>query len=185
MGEKTLSAVIQEAYIQGVSTRSVEELVRAMGMTGISKSQFGRLREENDDRVNAFLDRPIEGDWPYLWLDATYVEDRQASWVVAVAVIAAVGVNRDARPEVLGMDIGAWEVEPFWAAFLRKLRQRGLRGRACPIGRSAVVVRWRHLATVLGSGRSGRPSGGSPLATLGGRLELAASCGLSREDLLP
>lgn len=71
MAEKALTAVIQEAYIQGVSTRSVDDLVKAMGMEGISKSQVSRLCTEIDERVNAFLDRPIEGDWPYVWLDAT------------------------------------------------------------------------------------------------------------------
>jgi putative transposase len=74
--EKALVAVIQEAYIQGVSTRSVDELVKAMGMTGISKSQVSRLCLEIDERVGAFLNRPIEGDWPYLWIDATYVKVR-------------------------------------------------------------------------------------------------------------
>ncbi len=128
MAEKALTAVIQEAYIQGVSTRSVDELVKAMGMSGISKSQVSRLCEEIDGKVKAFLDRPIEGDWPYLWLDATYVKVRQSSRVVSVAVIIAVGVNSDGRREVLGMDIGPSEAEPFWTAFLRKLRQRGLRG---------------------------------------------------------
>ena len=128
MAEKALTAVIQEAYVQGVSTRSVDELVKAMGMTGISKSQVSRLCEEIDGKVKAFLDRPIEGDWPYLWLDATYVKVRQNSRVVSAAVIVAVGVNSDGRREVLGMDIGASEAEAFWTAFLRKLRQRGLRG---------------------------------------------------------
>jgi putative transposase len=128
MAEKALTAVIQEAYVQGVSTRSVDELVKAMGMSGISKSQVSRLCEEIDGKVKAFLDRPIEGDWPYLWLDATYVKVRQNSRVVTVAVIIAVGVNSDGRREVLGMDIGASEAEAFWTAFLRKLRQRGLRG---------------------------------------------------------
>src|SRR4051794_15538022 len=128
MAEKALTAVIQEAYIQGVSTRSVDELVKAMGMTGISKSQVSRLCQEIDERVNAFLERPIEGDWPYLWLDATYMKVRQNSHVVSVAVIIAVGINSDGRREVRGMDIDASEAEPFWTAFLRKLRQRGLRG---------------------------------------------------------
>jgi transposase-like protein len=128
MAEKALTAVIQEAYIQGVSTRSVDELVKAMGMSGISKSQVSRLCEEIDQRVKAFLDRPIEGDWPYLWIDATYVKVRQAGRIVSVAVIVAVGVNADGRREVLGMDIGPSEAEPFWTAFLRKLTRRGLRG---------------------------------------------------------
>src|SRR4051795_2620878 len=128
LAEKALTAVVQEAYVHGVSTRSVDDLVKAMGMTGISKSQVSRLCEEIDDRVKAFLDRPIEGDWPYLRLDATYIKVRQNSHVVAVAVIIAVGINSDGRREVLGMDVGASEAEPFWTAFLRKLRQRGLRG---------------------------------------------------------
>jgi putative transposase len=128
MAEKALTAVIQEAYIQGVSTRSVDDLVRAMGMTGISKSQVSRLCEEIDERVKAFLDRPIEGDWPYLWVDATYVKVRQAGRIVSVAVIVAMGVNTDGRREILGMDIGPSEAETFWTAFLRKLARRGLRG---------------------------------------------------------
>jgi len=128
MAEKALTAVIQEAYIQGISTRSVDDLVKALGMEGISKSQVSRLCEEIDERVTAFLDRPIEGDWPYLWIDATYVKVRQNGRIVSVAVIVAVGVNSDGRREVLGMDIGASEAEPFWTAFLRKLARRGLRG---------------------------------------------------------
>ena len=128
MAEKALTAVIQEAYIQGISTRSVDDLVKALGMDGISKSQVSRLCEDIDERVHAFLERPIEGDWPYLWIDATYVKVRQNSRIVSVAVIVAVGVNSDGRREVLGMDIGPSEAEPFWTAFLRKLARRGLRG---------------------------------------------------------
>jgi putative transposase len=128
MSEKALTAVIQEAYVQGVSTRSVDDLVQAMGMTGISKSQVSRLCGEIDERVNTFLNRPLEGDWPYLWLDATYVKVRQAGRIVSVAVIIAVGVNGDGRREVLGMTIGASEAETFWTEFLRTLARRGLRG---------------------------------------------------------
>jgi transposase-like protein len=128
MAEKALTAVVQEAYIQGVSTRSVDDLVQAMGMTGISKSQVSRLCVEIDDKVKAFLSRPIEGDWPYLWIDATYVKVRQNGRIVSVAVIVAVGVNGDGRREVLGLDIGPSEAETFWTGFLRKLARRGLRG---------------------------------------------------------
>jgi putative transposase len=128
MAEKALTAVIQEAYIQGVSTRSVDDLVQAMGMTGISKSQVSRLCGEIDDKVQSFLTRPLEGDWPYVWLDATYVKVRQAGRIVSVAVIIAIGVNADGRREVLGMDIGPSEAETFWTEFLRKLARRGLRG---------------------------------------------------------
>src|ERR671935_1652394 len=128
MAEKALTAVIQEAYIQGISTRSVDDVVKAMGGSGISKSQVSRLCEEIDDRVKAFLERPIEGDWPYLWIDATYVKVRQQGRIVSVAVIIAVGVNSDGRREVLGMAIGPSEAEVFWTEFLRKLARRGLRG---------------------------------------------------------
>ena len=128
LAEKALTAVIQEAYIQGVSTRSVDELVRAMGMTGISKSQVSRLCEDIDERVQAFLERPIEGEWPYLWIDATYVKVRQAGRVVSMAVTVAVGVNTDGRREVLGMGVGPSEAETFWTEFLRQLARRGLRG---------------------------------------------------------
>jgi transposase-like protein len=128
MAEKALTAVIQEAYIQGISTRSVDDLVKAMGMSGISKSQVSRLCEEIDGRVKAFLERPIEGDWLYLWIDATYVKVRENGRIVSVAIIVAVGVNSDGRREVLGLEIGPSEAETFWTAFLRKLARRGLRG---------------------------------------------------------
>ena len=120
--------MIQEAYVQGISTRSVDDLVKAMGMSGISKSQVSRLCEEIDDKVKAFLERPIEGDWPYLWIDATYLKVRRGGRIVSVAVIIAVGVNTDGRREVLGMDVGPSEAEPIWTEFLRKLTRRGLRG---------------------------------------------------------
>src|SRR5205085_5783205 len=128
LAEKALTAVVQEAYVHGISTRSVDNLVKAMGMSGISKSQVSRLCVEIDDKVQAFLSRPIEGDWPYLWIDATYVKVRESGRIVSVAVIIAVGVNSDGRREVLGMDIGPSEAETFWTAFLRKLARRGLRG---------------------------------------------------------
>ena len=128
MAEKALTAVIQEAYIQGISTRSVDDLVKAMGMFGISKGQVSRLCEEIDGRVKAFLDRPLEGDWPSLWIDATYLKVRRGGRIVPVAVILAIGVNTDARREVLGLEIGTSKAEPIWTEFLRKLTRRGLRG---------------------------------------------------------
>src|SRR3978361_331283 len=114
MAEKALTAVVQEAYVQGVSTRSVDDLVQAMGMTGISKSQVSRLCGEIDEKVKAFLQRPIEGDWPYLWIDATYVKVRQNGRIVSVAVIVAVGVNGDGRREILGLDVGPSEARACW-----------------------------------------------------------------------
>jgi putative transposase len=126
--EKALTAVIQEAYVHGISTRAVDDLVKAMGGTGISKSQVSRLCEEIDERVRAFLSRPIEGHWPYLWIDATYLKSRHGGRIVSVAVIVAVAVNLDGRREVLGVATGASEAEVFWTDFLRSLAARGLRG---------------------------------------------------------
>jgi putative transposase len=126
--EKALTAVIQEAYVHGVSTRSVDDLVKALGGTGVSKSQVSRLCAEIDERVNAFLSRPIEGSWPYLWIDATYLKSRKGGRIVSVAVIVAVAVNTDGRREVLGVATGPSEAEVFWADFLRSLADRGLRG---------------------------------------------------------
>ena len=101
--KKALAAVIQEAYVQGISTRSVDELVKTLGMSGISKSQVSRLCAEIDERVRTFLERPIEGDCLYLWIDATYVRVREAGRIVSVAVTIAVAVNTDGRREVLGL----------------------------------------------------------------------------------
>jgi putative transposase len=125
MAEKALTAVVQEAYVQGVSPRSGGDLVQAMGMSGISKSQVSRLCSEIDDKVKAFLERPLGGNWPDLWLDATHVKVRQAGRIVSVAVIIAVGVNDDGRREVLGMTVGASEAETFWTEFLRSLPSSG------------------------------------------------------------
>ncbi len=127
--ERALAAVVQEAYVHGVSTRKVDELVRALGMGGISKSRVSRLCEELDEEVERFRDRPLEGAYPYVWLDATYVKARQDGRVVSVAVVIAVGVSgATGEREVLGLDVGASEDGAFWLSFLRGLVSRGLRG---------------------------------------------------------
>src|SRR5215204_2660866 len=126
--EKALIAVIQEAWIAGVSTRKVDDLVQAMGLTGISKSQVSKLCKEIDERVNAFLDRPLEGEWPYLWLDATYLRQREGGRVVSVAAIIAVAANTEGKREIVGLHIGPSEAETFWSGFLRSLVRRGLKG---------------------------------------------------------
>lgn len=126
--EKALVAVIQEAWIGGVSTRKVDELVKAMGLSGISKSSVSRLCADIDERVNVFLNRPLEGEWPYLWLDATYIKQRQGGRIVAVAAIIAVAANTEGRREIVGLHIGPSEAEVFWSDFLKKLRARGLNG---------------------------------------------------------
>ena len=126
--EKALVAVIQEAWIGGVSTRRVDDLVQAMGLAGISKSTVSKLCKDIDDRVNAFLERPLVGDWPYLWLDATYLKQREGGRITSVAVIIAVAVNTDGKREIVGLHIGPSEAETFWATFLKSLVRRGLRG---------------------------------------------------------
>jgi putative transposase len=126
--EKALVAVIQEAWIGGVSTRRVDDLVQAMGLSGISKSTVSKLCKEIDERVQAFLERPLEGEWPYLWLDATYLRVREGGRIVAVAAIIAVAVDAEGRREIVGLHLGPSEAETFWAAFLKGLVKRGLRG---------------------------------------------------------
>jgi putative transposase len=128
IAEKALVAVIQEAWIGGVSTRRVDELVQAMGLSGISKSQVSKLCKDIDERVNAFLERPIEGEWPYLWLDATYLKVREGGRIVWVAAIIAVAVSTDGRREIVGLGIGPSEAEPFWSSFIKGLVKRGLKG---------------------------------------------------------
>jgi putative transposase len=126
--ERALVAVIQEAWIAGVSTRRVDDLVQAMGLSGISKSQVSKLCKDIDERVLAFLKRPLSGDWPYLWLDATYLKVREGGRIVSVAAIIAVAVDTDGRREIVGLHIGPSEAEPFWTTFLRELVRRGLSG---------------------------------------------------------
>jgi putative transposase len=128
MTEKALVAVIQEAWIGGVSTRRVDDLVQAMGLTGISKSQVSKLCKDIDERVLAFLDRPLEGAWPYLWLDATYLKQREGGRIVSVAAIIAMAVDTDGRREIIGLKVGPSEAETFWSGFLKSLARRGLKG---------------------------------------------------------
>lgn len=126
--EKALVAVIQEAWIGGVSTRKVDDLVQAMGLSGISKSTVSKLCKDIDERVHEFLDRPLTGDWPYLWLDATYLKVREGGRIISVAAIIAVAVNTDGRREIIGLCVGPSEAETFWTEFLRSLKARGLGG---------------------------------------------------------
>src|SRR5215216_4455842 len=127
--ERALSAVVQEAYVHGVSTRKVDELVKALGMEGISKSRVSELCEELDEEVERFRGRPLEGSYPYVWVDTTYLKARQDGRVASVAVVIAVGVNGETgEREVLGFDVGPSEDRAFWSAFLRSLVARGLCG---------------------------------------------------------
>ncbi|MDP9469796.1 MAG: IS256 family transposase [Chloroflexota bacterium] len=126
--ERALVAVVQEAYVAGVSTRRVDDLIKALGLDGISKSQVSRLCAELDAEVARFRGRPLTAAYPYVWLDATFVKVREAGRVVSQAVVVAVGVTADGVREVLGVDIGPSEDGAFWLAFLRSLVARGLRG---------------------------------------------------------
>jgi len=125
--EKALVAVIQEAYILGVSTRKVDELVQALGMTGISKSEVSRVCAELDEMVQEFRNRPLTGRYPYLWLDAKYIKVREGGRVLSMALVVAVGVKETGEREVLGFDVGLSEDGPFWTEFLRSLVRRGLK----------------------------------------------------------
>jgi putative transposase len=129
VSEKALVAVIQEAWIGGVSTRRVDELVQAMGLSGISRSTVSKLcKDTSTRRVGAFLERPLAGEWPYLWLDATYLKVREGGRIVAVAAIIAVAVDTEGRREIVGLHLGPSEAETFWSTFLKGLLRRGLRG---------------------------------------------------------
>ncbi|ATG37771.1 Transposase (plasmid) [Phaeobacter piscinae] len=126
--EQALVAVIQEAWIGGVSTRRVDDLVQAMGLSGISKSTVSKLCKDIDERVGEFLNRPLTGEWPYVWLDATYLKVRQGGRIVPVAAIISVAANTEGRREIIGLGLGPSEAETFWIEFLRSLKARGLGG---------------------------------------------------------
>lgn len=126
--ERALLAVVQEAYVQGVSTRKVDALLRAMGLEGIDKSRVARICQELDAIVEEFRNRPLRGPYPYLWLDALYLKVRQNHRVVNKALVIAVGVTANGEREVLGLALGGSEEAAFWKEFLRGLVRRGLSG---------------------------------------------------------
>ncbi len=128
--DQALFAVVMEAYVHGVSTRKVDDLVKSLGAdTGISKSEVSRICASLDEDVAAFRDRPLtETTYPYVFLDATYCKARLGRRVVSQAVVVAVGVAADGRREVVGFEVGDTESQPFWTSFLRSLKARGLDG---------------------------------------------------------
>src|SRR4051794_24934788 len=126
--ERALVATVREAYVQGISTRKVDDLVKALGLDGISKSQVSRLCQSLDEEVERFRNRRLEGEYPYLWLDATFVKVRESGRVVSVAVVVAIAVRSSGEREVLGLDVGPSEDGAFWLGFLRGLVARGLSG---------------------------------------------------------
>ncbi len=141
--ERSLVAMVQEAYVQGVSTRRVDELVQALGLTGISKSQVSRLCRELDAEVERFRTRKLEGSYPYVWLDATCVKVREGGRVISLAVVLAIGVNAGGQREVLGLDVGPSEDGAFWLQFLRSLVARGLTGAVAAVLQGAGWQRCR------------------------------------------
>ena len=126
--ERALVAVVQEAYVLGISTRKVDDLVQALGMQGISKSQVSRLCKELDVEVEQFRQRRLEGPYPYVWLDATFLKVRLEGRVVSMAVVIAIGVRSTGEREVLGVEVGPSEDGAFWLQFLKGLVARGLSG---------------------------------------------------------
>lgn len=147
--ERALLAVVQEAYVLGVSTRKMETLVQALGMEGISKSEVSRICGELDEEVNKWRRRPLEGEYPYLWLDATYVKVREGGVVMSQAIVIAYGVRETGKREVLGIDVGLGEDGAFWTEFLRGLISRGLCGIRLVISDAHLGLR-EAIATVLG-----------------------------------
>jgi putative transposase len=126
--EQALLAVVQEAYVHGVSTRKVDELVKALGLDGLSKSEVSRICGDLDPMVEAFRTRGLTDEYPYLWVDATYHKVRIEGRVVSQATVVAIGVSTSGDRQILGVDVGASEDRAFWTAFLRSLVKRGLRG---------------------------------------------------------
>src|SRR5947209_7950575 len=126
--EQAIVAVVLEAYVNGVSTRKVDRLVEQLGIQGMSKDRVSALCAQLDEQVEAFRGRPLEGDYPYLWLDAKHVKVRSSGHVRSKALVIAYAVHETGVREVLGIDIGEVESEAFWTEFLRSLRARGLQG---------------------------------------------------------
>lgn len=126
--EKALLAVVQEAYIDGVSTRKVDDLLKSLGLTGIDKSKVSRICKELDELVEQFRNRPLSGEYPYVWLDALYLKVRQNHRIVSLALVIALGVDTDGWRHILGFGLGASEEYAFWLDFLRTLVERGLKG---------------------------------------------------------
>ena len=149
--ERALLSVIQEAYVQGVSTRKVDELVKSLGLEGISKSEVSRICEELDEVVERFRNRPLTSEYPYVWLDAKVVKVRQDGRVVPMAAVVAIGVRATGEREVLGFDVWVAESYEFWLEFLRSLVARGLKGvRLVDLGRA-----WRPEACPVGGAGRG------------------------------
>jgi transposase-like protein len=149
--EKALLNVVQEAYVHGVSTRKVDELVESLGIGGISKSEVSRICKELDEVVQAFKNRPLEGEFPYVWLDATFPKVREGGRVQSMAFVIAIGVKATGEREVLGFDLGTSEDGSFWLTFLRSLVARGLKGVKLAISDAHEGLRAAIATTLVGA----------------------------------
>ena len=156
-----------EAYVNGVSTRKVDRLVEQFGISGMTKDRVSALCRGLDERVAAFRERPLEGAYPYLWLDAKYVKVRDHGRVVSKALVVAYAVHESGVREVIGLDVGEVESGSFWVEFLRGLKRRGLagvrlaitdqrEGRECRRNRVSVAERTSHAYENSQQDRSGR-----------------------------
>jgi putative transposase len=147
--EQALVAVVQEAYVNGVSTRKVDRLVQQLGVAGMSKDQVSRLCRGLDEQVRIFRERPLEGRYPYVWLDAKVERVREPGGVRQKALVIAYGVHHSGRREVIGLDVGEAETEAFWREFLRSLTARGLAGLRLCVSDAHQGLR-QAIAKVLG-----------------------------------
>ena len=150
--EQALLSVVQEAYVLGVSTRKVDKLVKTLGMDGISKSEVSRICQKLDEEVNRWRNRLLEGTYPYLWLDATYIKARDNGRVTNLAVVVAYGVRETGEREIIGIDFGPSEDGAFWTAFLRSLVSRGLKGVLLVVSDAHVGLINAIAATLGGAG---------------------------------
>jgi putative transposase len=146
--EQALVSVVQEAYVAGVSTRKVDQVVESLGLR-ISKSEVSRICQGLDEQVNAFRNRPLEGRYPYLWLDAKVERVRDGGRVVRKALVLAYGVHESGYREVIALDVGEAETEAFWRSFLRDLVKRGLTGVQLVVSDAHAGLK-KAIAQVLG-----------------------------------
>src|SRR3989440_3341015 len=147
--EQALVAVVQEAYVNGVSTRKVDRLVEQMGLRGLSKDQVSRMCRALDEQVQVFRERPLEGAYPYLWLDAKIERVREPGGVRQKALVIAYAVHESGVREVIGLDVGEAETEAFWTEFLFGLKARGLSGVRVCVSDAHLGLR-NAIARVLG-----------------------------------
>ena len=146
--EQALVSVVQEAYVAGVSTRKVDQVVESLGLR-VSKSEVSRICQGLDEQVDAFRQRPLEGRYPYLWLDAKVEKVRDGGRVVRKALVLAYAVHESGYREVIGLDVGESETEAFWRGFLRGLVERGLSGVQLVVSDAHPGLK-KAIATVLG-----------------------------------